>query len=74
MSNYDNSFPLLKITVSYFFSASSMRFLPQIAPFVPRQHLLYLLSKGEMVIRMSLISQNMTIIQEEDNSMQNYIC
>ncbi|EJW81845.1 hypothetical protein WUBG_07247, partial [Wuchereria bancrofti] len=26
---------------------SSMRFLPQIAPFVPRQHLLYLLSKGE---------------------------
>ncbi|VDK80454.1 unnamed protein product, partial [Onchocerca ochengi] len=27
--------------------ASSMRFLPQIAPFVPRQHLLYLLSKGE---------------------------
>uniref|UniRef100_A0A158Q8J8 Gamma-tubulin complex component n=1 Tax=Elaeophora elaphi TaxID=1147741 RepID=A0A158Q8J8_9BILA len=27
---------------------SSMLFLPQIAPFVPRQHLLYLLSKGEM--------------------------
>ncbi|CAG9533303.1 unnamed protein product [Cercopithifilaria johnstoni] len=27
--------------------ASSMHFLPQIAPFVPRQHLLYLLSKGE---------------------------
>ncbi|VDN93928.1 unnamed protein product [Brugia pahangi] len=26
---------------------SAMRFLPQIAPFVPRQHLLYLLSKGE---------------------------
>uniref|UniRef100_A0A915Q6J3 Protein SZT2 n=1 Tax=Setaria digitata TaxID=48799 RepID=A0A915Q6J3_9BILA len=27
--------------------ANSIRFLPQIAPFVPRQHLLYLVSKGE---------------------------
>ncbi|KAM3715693.1 KICSTOR complex protein, partial [Dirofilaria immitis] len=27
--------------------ACSMLFLPQIAPFVPRQHMLYLLSKGE---------------------------
>ncbi|VDM96212.1 unnamed protein product [Thelazia callipaeda] len=31
------------------FAACSMRFLPQTVPFVPRQHLLYLLSRGETV-------------------------